>query len=57
MDTQIKRIRQKISQHEQKGWKLSTVYSVGYRFELVDEQSAADDRYSAEHDDSYGDGE
>jgi DNA-binding response OmpR family regulator len=38
VDTQIKRIRQKISQREEKGWTLKTVYGVGYRFEIVSER-------------------
>lgn len=41
VDTQIKRIRQKIAQHEKKGWELRTVYGVGYRFELVDDSHPA----------------
>ena len=37
VDTQIKRIRQKINPADAKGWKIQTVYGVGYRFELLDE--------------------
>ena len=37
VDTQIKRIRQKIAQREGKGWALKTVYGVGYRFEVYEE--------------------
>lgn len=34
VDTQIKRIRQKIAHHVERGWSLRTVYGVGYRFEV-----------------------
>ncbi len=36
VDTQIKRIRQKIFPAGPRGWKIQTVYGVGYRFELID---------------------
>ncbi len=50
VDTQIKRIRQKIAQREEKGWTLKTVYGVGYRFEIIDEpaDSAANGAAPAE---------
>lgn len=35
VDTQIKRIRQKLPQ-DQTGWSIKTVYGVGYRFEVND---------------------
>lgn len=38
VDTQIKRIRQKIGPNDAKGWKIQTVYGVGYRFEVFDEE-------------------
>ena len=39
VDTQIKRIRQKINPNEFKGWEIKTVYGVGYRFEVYDEDT------------------
>ena len=39
VDTQIKRIRQKINPNEVKGWEIKTVYGVGYRFEVYDEDT------------------
>ena len=39
VDTQIKRIRQKINPNEIKGWEIKTVYGVGYRFEVYDEDT------------------
>lgn len=38
VDTQIKRIRQKIQPEDAKGWAIKTVYGVGYRFETYDEE-------------------
>ncbi|MBR4435165.1 MAG: response regulator transcription factor [Clostridia bacterium] len=34
VDTQIKRIRQKLVQRVERGWSIKTVYGVGYRFEV-----------------------
>ena len=39
VDTQIKRIRQKINPNEVNGWEIKTVYGVGYRFEVYDEDT------------------
>lgn len=39
VDTQIKRIRQKLPQ-ENVGWSIKTVYGVGYRFEVADEEES-----------------
>ncbi len=39
VDTQIKRIRQKINPGDARGWKIQTVYGVGYRFEVFDDES------------------
>ena len=39
VDTQIKRIRKKINPNEVKGWEIKTVYGVGYRFEVYDEDT------------------
>lgn len=36
VDTQIKRIRQKVESQEAQGWSIKTVYGVGYRFESYD---------------------
>lgn len=36
VDTQIKRIRQKIQAEDERGWSIKTVYGVGYRFEIYD---------------------
>ncbi len=55
VDTQIKRIRQKIAQHTERGWALRTVYGVGYRFEVYAdgaqpprEEIALEDEYADE---------
>lgn len=39
VDTQIKRIRQKLMQRVERGWAIKTVYGVGYRFEVGDESA------------------
>lgn len=38
VDTQIKRIRQKVQMDEAIGWEIKTVYGVGYRFEVYDDK-------------------
>ncbi|MCH5278897.1 MAG: response regulator transcription factor [Christensenellaceae bacterium] len=40
VDTQIKRIRQKIQPEDAKGWAIKTVYGVGYRFEAYDDNDS-----------------
>jgi len=39
VDTQIKRIRQKLPQ-EETGWAIKTVYGVGYRFEVYNDEAS-----------------
>lgn len=41
VDTQIKRIRQKLPQ-ENTGWAIKTVYGVGYRFEVYDGEEGSE---------------
>ncbi len=35
IDVHVKRIREKLPQCEQYGWKIKTVFSVGYKFEVL----------------------
>ncbi len=36
VDTHIKRLRRKLRQNDQNGWRIETVWGVGYRFEVDD---------------------
>ncbi len=45
VDTQIKRIRQKLQSADDCGWEIKTVYGVGYRFEAYGDP---DDRQDSE---------
>lgn len=38
VDSHIKRLRQKIDEHEHKNWDIKTIWGVGYKFEVYNEK-------------------
>lgn len=38
VDTHIKRMRAKLDKHEHKNWEVKTIWGVGYKFEVIDNE-------------------